>query len=318
MSVQITPSRNSFMKLERTAWTLILGVMFIITGALLRPYLLKSMVEPVPDTFWFDKIDAGAVFDIVLLGDSRTLRGLSPQIIGERLDNAQVLNFSFSGNALDPLMYEQVEARLAPESAYSAVVLAITPHSLTPNAALNEDYLSIMQRWQHQIGFEAFANQLDQFLMPITFIDLGTTFTGNIFNLSYYYQTVEPNGWLASNLIPPDPNRALKEYATIFDNNQVSTELVQAMVDQAQTWVQKQICVFALRIPSSIALENLENERSGFDEEDIQKRLEATGVNWISFPKDNYFSYDSSHLREDAAVRLSEDLAGHMETSGCF
>jgi hypothetical protein len=57
------------------------------------------------------------------------------------------------------------------------------------------------------------------------------------------------------------------------------------------------------------------DERSGFDEKTFVVRFEAAGGIWLNLDQTAYHTYDGSHLREDAAVELSGDVARLMRPS---
>ncbi len=65
------------------------------------------------------------------------------------------------------------------------------------------------------------------------------------------------------------------------------------------------ISIIAFRPPSSIAMRNLEDSISGFDEEYIKRELEDMGVQWLDFREGDFNSYDGSHLHFESAKKLS-------------
>ena len=113
------------------------------------------------------------------------------------------------------------------------------------------------------------------------------------------------DGWLASQLLKDDPNSALVTYQNIFINNQVSEELVMALLTQTQQSTQEGILVFGFRFPSTEQIETTEAEQSGFDEAAF---VNAGGI-LIDVPADAYRSYEGSHLHKEGALEYSVDLA---------
>ena len=74
------------------------------------------------------------------------------------------------------------------------------------------------------------------------------------------------DGWIASWYIWDDSNAALEVYNSIFDDNQVSGQLVQELIDQTRQWPQDGILVFGFRPLTTQQIITLENQLSGFNE----------------------------------------------------
>jgi hypothetical protein len=58
----------------------------------------------IPDAFWSNKANADAIYDIILMGDSRIYRGLSPEEMATILEDYRILNFGFSAGGLNLLI----------------------------------------------------------------------------------------------------------------------------------------------------------------------------------------------------------------------
>lgn len=88
---------------DRTFRTLIIIFFMIIGVGTLRQSLITNSFyyANIPDSFWLQKANAEARYDIVLLGDSRVYRGISPEDMAIVLDGYEILNFGFSANGLN-------------------------------------------------------------------------------------------------------------------------------------------------------------------------------------------------------------------------
>ena len=66
-------------------------------------------------------------FDMILMGDSRVYRGLSPEAMKSVLSDYRIFNFGYSGGGLDPVMYRRQNAGLIPTADIRASFLALLP-----------------------------------------------------------------------------------------------------------------------------------------------------------------------------------------------
>jgi hypothetical protein len=91
---------------NRTLICVCLSIPLLILGSLLRPEetaILPFSYDPmhttgaVSERFWVMKAQGMSRYDMILMGDSRVYRGLSPQAMEEVLPGERILNFGFSG-----------------------------------------------------------------------------------------------------------------------------------------------------------------------------------------------------------------------------
>lgn len=298
---------------DRTFRTLIIIFFMIIGVGTLRQSLITNSFyyANIPDSFWLQKANAEARYDIVLLGDSRVYRGISPEDMAIVLDGYEILNFGFSANGLNPQMYGLAEDKLASDGR-QIMVLGISPYSLTPESAPNEHYTSIISQNPEPVSpFGSIA-----LFQPITLQELNTLIT-NAPPTDYYYQEPRPDGWVASYRYPVNLEAGEQVYRDIFIDNQIESELVDALISQAGEWASNGVCVYAFRMPASNAVRQLEDTLSGFNEMSIQAQLETNGVIWIDIDPEQYNTYDGSHLNIDSARQFSQDIAQIIDDTPC-
>ena len=207
-------------------------------------------------------------------------------------------------------MYREAESKFDPGSKKKIVVLAVTPYSLTPDAAENKHYMQEKTRHREDIYQRLYINPLLIFFEPTTPFDILEAIKGKKNPLSeLYYQEFHDDGWVASWIVPENPDKALKSYRDSFSKTKVSSELIQQLMRQTQDWVQQGIHLFAFRPPTTEKMDQLEKQLSGFNENLFVKQFQKMGGIWLSFDRKAYHSYDGSHLRKDSAIRFSQDLA---------
>jgi hypothetical protein len=97
-----------------------------------------------------------------------------------------------------------------------------------------------------------------------------------------------------------------------MEHFKVKPDLIKALTAQTRLWTSKGIRVFGFRPPTTIAMLQLENEMSAFDEKALIAAFTAAGGTWIPVDFSKYHSYDGSHLDEASAEKLSAFLGKEM------
>ncbi len=300
-TTQPTQPKTTPRRRDRTALALILTVLAIVATVLLRP-APKTLDE---DLYWALKVTAPPA-EVVLAGDSRIYRGLSPTIMRETLTDRRILNYAWDSSGFAADYLRAIDAHLDPTSDRRAVVLGVSPWSLTPRS----DTMTNFDEMQQKSPFELqtmllFGGIASRFNSLITFRpDLeGKT----------YYQIFHEDGWVATRLTPPDPAFAMPSYRKNFTDNPVSPRMIDGLLAQVRAWRQAGVRVYAFRPPTTAPMIELENTLGRFDEEDFTRQFIAAGGTWLNMPQTGvYECYDGSHISDRAAVKLSTAIAREM------
>jgi len=309
---------SSFKKLlkglysERSVRSLLMALALI----LLIGILLSGRREPghesdlVETRFWALKTRfLKPEHNVVLCGDSRVYRGLSPAAMGSALPDLKIVNFGYSAGGLDRLMLKSAEALLDPEAKVRIIVLGVTPSSLTPAAAENEQYLSIMRKPFSEVFESVFFLPVKTFLTPIFPRDVINLFSGTKTKSNGYHKIFYDDGWVASWYDVPRPEEQLSSYRARFASCRVSSDLCRDVLQVVREWRSRGIQTIGYRPPATRAMVALEDSMSGFREAEFIQEFRNAGGIWLSFNLDDYVSYDGSHLDADSAKKLSRDLA---------
>lgn len=297
---------------NRTFWALVLGCVFALSVLGLRT-LVQDETGVVPNRFWSQKRLWQGCADIVVAGDSRIYRGISPESMKQVLGDQRVLNFAFSGIGLSSPYIAAIEKVLDPKAEQPVVVLGISPHSLTKGAAKDNDFL-----WRKKTPptpVPAFLSRFLHLFRPIPdreAFNLTATLLGKGHRTDRYHQEYFANGWIASFRMPEDRKKGLKSYATIFDETRdgpVSQEVIEEFLSETRRLTSDGVTVFGFRPPSCPEMVVLENEKGGFDEKAVARAFENAGGIWLDMDQDAYHSYDGSHLHRESAEALSRALA---------
>jgi len=294
--------------LKRKFWqTISLCAGFVIIVGLLRPPSETVDSGVYPKEFWVRKMLAKHGYDVVLAGDSRVYRGLSPEAMQSILKNSRVFNFAFDGNGYSREYLQATEEVIDEASAHKIVVLGITPKSLTPNSAEKNGFTSLEKKGRFGMIVDLYLTRHLDFFRPYTPFYYLYLIRGHA--MRRYIQEFHKDGWIASRKVPEDPEEQLRRYEGVFANNKVSDQLVAQILDFVEKWRQQGIRVFGFRPPTPEAMLEYERKESGFDEAEFRQIFQEAGGVWLDFEASGYHSYDGSHLREDAARKLSVDLA---------
>lgn len=295
---------------DRSAWTLVLTCIFI---AILGTVRRNDSSGMEPESFWAMKSEWRNQADIVLLGDSRTLIGVSPAAMQEALPNARILNYAFGKVGYVESYLLMVEELLDKTSEQPAVVLGITPLSLTHSSWQTNGFLTyIVEGNTTKLG-SRFAT-LRHFFMPITTRELINTL-GPDDKAVHKYRHWHRNGWLEAYDVPEDPRESMEDYATIFGPDRqgpTRREVADLVIDAILGWTARGIRVYGFRSPTSEAMVALEGNQAHWDPDEFIGRFEAAGGSWLTFDEDAYHAYDNHHLDSESAKRFSADLAAKI------
>ncbi len=297
----VKPSLLKRLLKERMAISLFVAALLFIQVGLFR----TDIVGMNKHDYAIGKMKWKACADMVFAGDSRVQECLSPEAMTAFFPDRQLRNYAFYGTSYHPKYYDAIESVLDPESKHPAVLLGITPNSLTPrNFKINglkmemDKYESLTPAVKH-IG-------VPTSLLPMT----PSVFLQNLVgkDASEYYRQVHADGWV-SVVKPIVPTYSLDEYRRAFTDNYYDDDIVEALLTRVKTWTRKGIAVYGFRPPTTPAMVELESKMSGFEEEHFRQLFETAGGKWIEVDPFGYLSYDGSHLHRDGAIEFSKDIA---------
>ena len=303
-------SNSDGMMKHRTYIALAAAGIIILLIAMLRPSVKYSDAanQLQADRFWIMKAQNKSKYDVVILGDSRTYRGVSPTEMAAHLPNMRIFNFAFSSGSLNPEIFNAGYQLLDEGSKNKVIVLGVTASSLLPLYEKNEQYRQEHNRPRSSYFERVFVNSLLQNFLPFDHDALLQSVTGKKRNHPLYISEYKNDGWVASNKIPEDTTEQLWQYRDELKRYKVKPELVSALLKQTTEWKAQRITVIGFRPPTTQGMQQLEDELSNLDYTQFAKDFEAAGGKWVSVDRAQYHSYDGSHLNEESAIRLSKTL----------
>ncbi len=273
----------------------------------LRPPINEDVSEK--KRFWLEKTHTSEKFDMVIGGDSRIYRGVAPEIIENLLPDFSVFNFGYSSGSLSKRILSEITQRIYHQASNPVIVLGVTPHALTHHAATDNHFREQKAQAHTALFSYRYFYQLNEWTEPFRLSSLIEKVLGKDKGKSIYHQEYRKNGWIASNKTPANPQEALKGYDGAFKDNLCSEEMIQDLLQQVQHWSKQGIQVFAFRPPTTLAMYEMENKLSGFDENSFITQFQKAGGHWMKVSQTDFESYDGSHLTKESAIRLSKILA---------
>lgn len=246
------------------------------------------------DYFWVNKANLKDSFEVVILGDSRVLRGVNPDFLDFA---AAVYNFSFRSLELTQDIVHIASEKLKDQNSW--LIIGLTPHSLVETKSPNDHYYQY-----RNITLE------DRILRQnYLFSKLFSPFRDGKFNKNRrpkYQKKFYPNGFIATDLKESEIAEGLETYKKMFYSKNISMDKFENILNFLKN---KSINAIFFRMPSCKEMEILENKFSGFDEEIISEKVRESGFFWIDIPsKFNYETYDASHLKPSSAETFSKEL----------
>lgn len=316
----ISSISNSEPTLPRTGTALCLTALLALAIGMTRG---DPTYASAPSWYWRMKVEWHHAAEIVLIGDSRVYRGLDPATFTARTGRSAV-NFGFSSAGYSPAYLDAVERVIDPGAPAPAIVIGLTPWSLTPLATRQNGFTQAVAEARTSRLPAAGQRHLDRFDHLFRPLELELLWQGAAARQlagqraadSNYIQDFRPNGWVASNYRQPKPSRGLLvARGDHAGGNRVAPAQLIELCARVRKWKARGWAVLAFRPPTPPEVAALTDELSDFDEALCAQQLSAAGAIWFPVDSAAYESYDGSHLTAASAKALSRQIADHLNAS---
>ncbi len=242
------------------------------------------------EVFWTNKVHNKEKYDFVIMGDSRSLRGINPSLMNTGLNG---FNFSFPSAGLNEFYLKKSLDKLKKGG---SLIISMTPFSFTKKAYRNEkikEYLNLsfleqqinknykLKRAFSGITKEKFNNKPDK-----------------------HIKEFKLNGYVATKVEKNNPESGVDTYKRNFSNQKYSVEKLKtfiAILDQYR----KDYEIYLVRMPVYSKVLDIENTLGKFDEELVKKLVIENSLKWIDSFEQEFETYDGSHLTIEAASQYS-------------
>ncbi|MFA9391273.1 MAG: hypothetical protein ACERKD_15800 [Prolixibacteraceae bacterium] len=285
--------------------TVLMAAILITALSFVMP---KNKEKYLGDMFWSRKTFAAPKFNVVVMGDSRVYRGVSPEIMDQHLNGLKVLNFGYSNGGLNSTMFKAALSKFNAKSKTKVLVLGVSANAITDYTKNNDQYLQELTRPREEVLERIYLNPLLYWFSATTPEKLKESFQP-IDHSYYYLSNYHMNGYVESDKFPADTTEAIASYEDDFNKYQVNENTLATLFEQVHSLVQQGITVIAYRPPVSQPMRELEDSMGNYNEALLQQRLENAGAHWISVNPNQYKTYDGSHMDQPSAERFSRDLA---------
>ena len=299
---------------KRVGLTILSAIVLIIPLMILNTAVYWDLAKGKDGTeaekkFWRSKVLAKQKYDMVFVGDSRTLCGIDPAVFDKVVGNRS-FNGAFTGGSINLVILEHVESNLlAASGKHRAVILGVTPMCMSNQSRGNSHYNGLKNSLKSKENAWSEA-------MEIVFGEIRTKDIKELLRKRKPDKIYHTNGWMEkiSEVKPKARRSNLAGYKIYFNDIFFSEESMQEILLKVKQWKKQNITVFAFRMPSFPDMEKLENDRGKCDFKLFQKRLEAAGGVWLAVKdRNSYNSYDGAHLERYDANKLSADLAEQIK-----
>ena len=274
--------------------------------------LPKDDEKYLGELFWTRKTFAPPNYNVVIMGDSRVYRGVSPEIIEMRLPGLKVLNFAFSNGGLNPTMFDAAEKKLVHNNKPKIIVLGISANAISEYSAGNQQYMQELNRPREEIFERIYFNPLRYWFSATSPEKLKNHFSETK-ETAFYRNTYFMNGYVESDKFPVDTMEAVPSYTKDFTNYKVKPENLQVLFNQVKKWTDDGIIVVGFVPPVSKPMQMLEDSLGLFDETAIKAGFEKASGKWIDLNPANYKTYDGSHLTIESAQKLSIKIGEEIQ-----
>ncbi len=301
--------------------TFVIFALGLLASGALRVIHTSDQGAPLPaEDFWLQKTYPESLFDGVIVGNSRTFRGLSPAAMKASLPGLQLHNFGYSAARLTPDYLDAAEALLKPKGRSRFLVVGLTGHSLSrpkPGQPANPHLRKFTQTPAHEAWLRRRATVLASRWFPSLVadptIDLQIALQGS--GVVRYNKRFFPTGFVASDMVPRDPARVLAKYKKTLAAHPTSPAALSELVAWVFEARKRDLSIFVFEPPRPEATAQLELGLGRFDPERSKTLLKAAGAVWLDVPTQGMHSYDGSHLEPASAKVLSLALAQGIAAS---
>lgn len=269
--------------------------------------LPKDAEKYLGELFWTRKTFAPLKYNVVLMGDSRVYRGVSPEIMETHVAGMKVLNFAYSNGGLNPTMFEAAEKKLVKNDKPKMIVLGISANTITDYSAANQQYQQELNLPREEIFERIYFNPLRYWFSATSPEKLKIHFSEKK-ETAFYRNEYFMNGYVESEKYPRDTMEAIPSYTKDFTNHKVTPENLKDLFNQVKKWSDSGIIVIGFVPPVSQPMQMLEDTLGLFNEAAIKAGFEKASGKWIDLEPTQYKTYDGSHLTIESAKELSDTI----------
>lgn len=285
--------------------TILIAAVLVTALSLILP---KNEEKYMSENFWTHKTLSAKYYNVIIMGDSRVYRGISPEAMLKELPTLKIFNFGYSNGGLNPTMFEAAESKLLNKAEVKVMVLGISANTVTGYTENNNQYLQEFNRPREEVIERLYFNPVKYWFSPTSPEALKELIRGEE-PTSYYTNHYHLNGYVLSEKFPSDTMEAIPLYIKDFTHYKVDDRKLADLYKQVAEWSSKGILTIGFRPPVSHPMYMLEDSMGLYNEAAIKAGIIEAGGYWLDLNHTDFKTYDGSHLNEPSAIKLSEMLA---------
>jgi hypothetical protein len=270
-----------------------------------------------PKWFWMEKLDWGPSSDVVVVGDSRTYRGVDPSSFAGTHPRGCV-NFGFSSATLSPEFLSKAAAALAPDGD-RILIIGLTAASLRAPLPNRDGFVAAGIEYGRLHMPLRLARAIEEWELMVAPFAIDRGFGDSVqaarATADEYSQRFHPNGWVESDRAVDDPVGAgLAVVRRDFERSPHSPRAVDELVSAVRRLSVGGTRVFVFRpwVPDAVSSE--EDRIGGLDWSAVRTRLQSAGARWVDIRVPGLRSYDGTHLDGPSARRVSAELSRSIDS----
>ncbi|WP_438712214.1 hypothetical protein ACSTS3_07270 [Aquimarina muelleri] len=240
----------------------------------------------------------------MIIGDSRSMQGMQPEVINERLKELNyelpIFNYSFTiaEAPIGPLYNKSIDSKLDKNSKNGVFIISLTPWMFGSDKDNSIGEYREADRPPHNMKFVNTNPNYEYLFRNLKYFHFKSAFRRT--------STMHKNGWLEENNLPTNPkifdewkNRQRKMFDKMIKSYEVSSERLESL-DILIKNLQKHGKVYLVRMPIDLDFVAVENSfYKGFDK-DINRIAVSNNVNYFNFnvssTHTSFKTYDGHHL----------------------
>ena len=249
------------------------------------------------DLFWAEKVYGKSQYDVLLMGDSRTYKGVSPKTLRSRVPHVNIYNFGFSSSRINEQLLGEAEKRLQ-KNGKRFLIFSCTSCDLIDTK--NEYFFSIRKP-------TVFSR-----IFPLHFIktDYLEQINSGSVDLGFLSQKFKKDEAICRNV--------LGLYNHSFAKRPFLPSDFKHFVQNLKWCKRNNIKVVAYRMVSCREMDELEDKLSGVDWNKIKQAVLDEGFVWLERPPSPLLEqigehcWDASHLNAEGAELFSNWLGQEL------
>ncbi|MFQ6723089.1 MAG: hypothetical protein ACLRFH_01645 [Opitutales bacterium] len=277
--------------------------------SLLLPLHSNELKKLKEDLFWLNKVYGKEQYDIVLVGDSRTYKGISPEILEKYCKSYSVFNFGFSSGRINRQLLLEAYKKLKPNGA------RIFVFSCTPIDLINVKNDHWFDLYKELASLNKWPAQLYNLKLKLVPWQERKKLIKAKYNFSNYWEMYhKKSGWCACWQKDIFYESTFKSYKEQFAKRSFRKTDLHDFLGNLKWCKENNINVIAFRMISCPEMDILEDRLSGCNFVDVKNAVLQQGGIWLERPNHLQFrSYDASHLDYQSAEKFSNWLGKKLK-----